>query len=87
VKLGKLWILRALHFSPRVAGTGEGGRLCRGRHAYGRAGRWGQYSHLSISDAALLRPLPYHNSCDLVRLYETEDAPGKCPILGPDFVG
>jgi putative ABC transport system permease protein len=40
----------------------------------------------SVIDAVLLRPLPYRNPDRLVRLYETEAAPGKYPFTGPDFV-
>jgi putative ABC transport system permease protein len=40
----------------------------------------------SIIDAVLLRSLPYRNPDRLVRLYETEAAPGKYPFTGPDFV-
>jgi len=40
----------------------------------------------SIIYATLLRPLPYQHSGELVRLYETEDAPGNYPLAGPDFL-
>lgn len=40
----------------------------------------------SIIDAVLLRSLPYHGPDRLVRLYETEAAPGKYPFTGPDFI-
>jgi predicted permease len=40
----------------------------------------------SIIDAVLLRSLPYRNPDRLVRLYETEAAPGKYPFTGPDFI-
>src|SRR5215469_4724242 len=40
----------------------------------------------SVIDAVLLRPLPFHDSGQLVRLYETESAPGHFPFSGPDFV-
>ena len=40
----------------------------------------------SIIYAALLRPLPYQNPGELVRLYETEDAPGNYPFAGPDYL-
>jgi putative ABC transport system permease protein len=40
----------------------------------------------SVIDAALLRPLPYRNPDQLVRLYRTESAPGNYGFTGPDFV-
>jgi putative ABC transport system permease protein len=40
----------------------------------------------SIIDAVLLRSLPYRSPDRLVRLYETEAAPGKYPFTGPDFL-
>ena len=40
----------------------------------------------SVIDAVLLRPLPYPDPDRLVRLYETEAAPGKYPFTGPDFI-
>jgi putative ABC transport system permease protein len=40
----------------------------------------------SIIDTILLRPLPYRNPSQLVRLNETESAPGRYPFAGPDFV-
>jgi putative ABC transport system permease protein len=40
----------------------------------------------SIIDTILLRPLPYRNPSQLVRLNETEAAPGRYPFAGPDFV-
>jgi len=40
----------------------------------------------SVIDAILLRPLPFHDSGKLVRLYETESAPGHYPMTGPDFL-
>lgn len=39
----------------------------------------------SIIDTILLRPLPFHNPDQLVRLYETESAPGTYPFAGPDL--
>jgi len=40
----------------------------------------------SVIDAILLRPLPFHDSGHLVRLAETESAPGHYPFAGPDFI-
>ena len=40
----------------------------------------------SIIDTILLRPLPYRNPDRLVRLFETEAAPGHYPFAGPDFL-
>lgn len=40
----------------------------------------------SIIDAVLLRSLPYHEPGRLVRLYETEAAPGNYPFTGPDYM-
>ncbi|HEY1185300.1 MAG: ABC transporter permease [Bryobacteraceae bacterium] len=40
----------------------------------------------SIIDTILLRPLPYRNPDRLVRLHETESAPGQYPFAEPDFV-
>lgn len=40
----------------------------------------------SIIYAALLRPLPYQRPGELVRLYETEAAPGNYPFTGQDFL-
>ena len=40
----------------------------------------------SIIYAALLRPLPYEKPGELVRLYETEAAPGNYPFTGLDFL-
>ena len=37
-------------------------------------------------EAVLLRPLPYHEPDRLVRLYESEAAPGRYPLTGPDFI-
>jgi putative ABC transport system permease protein len=40
----------------------------------------------SIIETVLLRPLPYRNPEQLLRLYETESAPGQYPFAGPDFI-
>ena len=40
----------------------------------------------SIIDTILLRPLPFRDPGQLVRLNETEAAPGRYPFAGPDFV-
>ena len=39
----------------------------------------------SIIDTILLRPLPFHQPDRLVRLFETEAAPGSYPLSGPDL--
>jgi len=39
----------------------------------------------SIIDTILLRPLPFHQPDRLVRLFETESAPGSYPFAGPDL--
>jgi putative ABC transport system permease protein len=40
----------------------------------------------SIIDTILLRPLPFRDPGQLVRLYETEAAPSQYPFAGPDFL-
>jgi len=40
----------------------------------------------SIIETVLLRLLPYRNPEQLLRLYETESAPGQYPVAGPDFI-
>ena len=40
----------------------------------------------SIIETVLLRLLPYRNPEQLLRLYETESAPGQYPFAGPDFI-
>jgi putative ABC transport system permease protein len=40
----------------------------------------------SVIDTILLRPLPFRDPGQLVRLYETEAAPGNYPFAGPDFL-
>ncbi len=40
----------------------------------------------SVVNAILLNPLPFAQPDRLVRLYESEAAPGKYPFAGPDFV-
>jgi putative ABC transport system permease protein len=40
----------------------------------------------SVIDAVLLQPLPFHNPGSLVRVYQTEAAPGNFPFSGPDFL-
>lgn len=40
----------------------------------------------SVINAVLLRPLPFHEPDRLVRLYQTEAAPGNYPWTGPDYI-
>ena len=40
----------------------------------------------SIIEAVFLRSLPFRDPGQLVRLYETEAAPGNYPFTGPDFL-
>src|SRR5512146_1248710 len=40
----------------------------------------------SIIEAVFLRALPFREPGQLVRLYETEAAPGNYPFTGPDFL-
>ncbi len=40
----------------------------------------------SVIEAVLLRPLPFANPGQLVRMHETEAAPGNYPFTGPDFL-
>jgi putative ABC transport system permease protein len=40
----------------------------------------------SVINSVLLRPLPFHEPDRLVRLFETEAAPGRYPFAGPDYV-
>ncbi len=40
----------------------------------------------SVINAVLLQPLPFRDPGQLVRLYETESAPGQFPFAGPDFL-
>ncbi len=40
----------------------------------------------SVINAVLLRPLPFHEPDRLVRLFETEAAPGNYPFTGPDYL-
>lgn len=40
----------------------------------------------SVINAVLLRPPPFHEPDRLVRLFETEAAPGNYPFAGPDYL-
>ena len=40
----------------------------------------------SVINSVLLRPLPFHDPDRLVRLFETEAAPGRYPFAGPDYI-
>ena len=40
----------------------------------------------SVINSVLLRPLPFDDPDRLVRLFETEAAPGKYPFAGPDYL-
>ena len=40
----------------------------------------------SVINSALLRPLPFKNSGQLVQLWCTESAPGNYPLTGPDYL-
>jgi putative ABC transport system permease protein len=40
----------------------------------------------SVIHAVLLSPLPFHEPDRLVRLFETEAAPGNYPFAGPDYI-